>query len=387
MRVLQIAPKPPYPKIDGGCIAMASIAENLADDCEVYLSFISTEKHPFIQDAFPQQFQTRIVASAELKTKPNLLNAARSLFSSNSYFISRFYSNQFEKELIQKIEQLKPDIVQLESLFLANYIPALKKTNAKIVLRTHNIESDIWKLRAKKTPLIKRMGLNFIIKRLLKNEINAFKSVDAIVAISQSEIDFAKEFAPQTPSVLIPLGVDKPQDTSNYSDSFFHIGAMDWEPNIEGIDWLAKNVWTAVYNETGLPLNLAGKNLDKSVYSGIKGIVNHGEVESASEFMLNGGILVVPLFSGSGIRIKIIEAGLCATPLIATDKAVEGLNLVAEEDFLVANSVAEFHTQMCKLAKDKELQRKLGASLQTKIVTQFDKERLNKKLIEFYKSI
>jgi len=385
MRVLQIAPKPPYPKIDGGCIAMASVVENL--NCDVYLGFVSTEKHPFKKVAFPPQFQDKIVAHTQLKTKPNLYKAFLSLFSSSSYFISRFYSKQFEKELIHKIELLNPDIIQLESLFLANYIPALKKTNTKIILRAHNVESDIWKERVKKSSFLKRIVLNFIIKRFIKSEISAFQSVDAIVAISQNEIDFAKKYAPQTPSILIPLGVNKSQVESNYADSFFHIGAMDWDPNIEGVNWLINEVWPSVENETSLTLHLAGKSLEVSLYKSIKGVLNHGEVKSASNFMLNSGILVVPLFSGSGIRIKIIEAGLLAIPLIATDKAVEGLNLVADVDFLLANTATEFHLQMCKLAKDKELQRRIGANIQARIVMQFDKEHLNKQLIEFYRSI
>lgn len=386
MSVFQIAHKPPYPKIDGGCIAMASILESINSECDVSLGFISTDKHPFVKNAFPTHLQHKIVAHSKLNTKPNLLGGLLSLFSNNSYLLSRFYSKKFEKELINSIEKLNPDIVQLESLFLVNYIPALRKTNAKIILRTHNVESEIWKDRVTNSSSLKRWALNSMYKKLVKQEINAFQSVDGIVAISQNEIDFATKYAPHKPSVLIPLGVNKVQTESSYADSFFHIGAMDWTPNKHGLDWLVQHVWPKVQIETGKSLYLAGKSLDKSAYK-VEGVINLGEVDSSEDLMINSGILVVPLFSGSGIRIKIIEAGLHAIPLIATNKAVEGLNLNQDEDFLLANTPDEFYVQMCKLSGNKDLQKKLGANLRKKIETQFDNERLKKQLIEFYKSI
>lgn len=384
MKILQIAPKPPYPRIDGGCIAMASMIEGLSKDNEVFLAFVSTDKHPFSKSDFPDQFQEKIIAQTKLNTKPNLFKA---LFSLKSYFISRFYSKQFEKILLKTIENLNPDIIQIESLFMTEYIPALKKTNVKIVLRSHNIESDIWQDRAKNATFWLRPILNFMQKKLLKNEIRAFQSADGIVAISTREVEFATKYAPKTPSILIPLGITQPKSQSTYSDSFFHIGAMDWKPNKHAVNWLISEVWTDVYKETGYPLHLAGKSLDKSKYIDTKGIVNHGEVESAYNFMTQSGILIVPLFSGSGIRIKIIEAGLYAIPLIATHKAVEGLGLVPNEEYIEANTAKDFHLQMCKLAADKALQMKLGANLKSKIVAQYDSTHLNKKLVEFYKSI
>jgi glycosyltransferase involved in cell wall biosynthesis len=276
----------------------------------------------------------------------------------------------------------------LESLLLAPYISNIKTLGVKVIVRTHNVEHELWQEKAQQAKGLKKIAYNMLKRKLFNNEVRALNLCDGIIAISPNEMNFVANYAVKTPAVWIPLAIEIDKKSSfNPSAHFFHIGAMDWQPNIEGLNWFFKTVWKHVHSETNALMHIAGKGLSKNDYSDIVGVVNHGEVSSASDFMRNSGILVVPIFSGSGIRIKIIEAGKSGIPLIATPKAVEGLQLEANVDYLVANTPAQFIEQMINLAQNKELQVKLGEKLKSKISNQFERTQLNNKLGEFIKSI
>ena len=387
MRTLQIAHKPPYPKLDGGCVAIAAMHNTLASFSEVNLAFITTHKHPFVATEFPVEIQRKIKAHRHLNASPTLFGFIKSFVTRKCYLTSRFYSRSFEKELVKLIDDNKPDFILLESVFLADYINTLKQTGTKILLRTHNVESAIWKSKSNHTSFFKRLLFLHFSRSIHQLEVNACKSVDGIIAISQRELEFIAQHQISTPHILIPMGITETNQYSSYQRSFFHLGAMDWEPNKRGTDWLVDKVWQKVYQTTQSQLHLAGKSLQQTEYNNIEGVYNHGEINNAHAFMCQHGILVVPLFSGSGIRIKIMEAGLHKTPVIATPKAVEGLNLIPETHYLEATTEAEFYTQMTRLVNDIKLQQQLGTSLHAHIIDQFHYTKLNQRLIEFCQSI
>ena len=388
VKILHITPKPPYPKIDGGCVAMATMFEQLKHVNETYLATISTEKHPFFKDDWSIENLKKLIIHQPLDTTPTFFSGISSLFNYWSFWILRFYNKSFEQKLVDFIQHKSITHVVLESLLLAPYISNIKTLGVKVIVRTHNVEHELWQEKAQQAKGLKKIAYNMLKRKLFNNEVRALNLCDGIIAISPNEMNFVANYAVKTPAVWIPLAIEIDKKSSfNPSAHFFHIGAMDWQPNIEGLNWFFKTVWKHVHSETNALMHIAGKGLSKNDYSDIVGVVNHGEVSSASDFMRNSGILVVPIFSGSGIRIKIIEAGKSGIPLIATPKAVEGLQLEANVDYLVANTPAQFIEQMINLAQNKELQVKLGEKLKSKISNQFERTQLNNKLGEFIKSI
>jgi polysaccharide biosynthesis protein PslH len=388
-KIIVITPKPAFPKIDGGCIAMATILEGFATNtCDFRVACLSTYKHRFNIQLFPKAIQEKVKAHEYIRTKPSVWSLIQNIFSRSSYFTSRFYSKQFEKKIINLITEFNPDIIHLESLFVCSYLPTIRlHSNAKIVLRTHNIESDLWKVKTQKSPFLKRLYLNFMQKRLLKEEIHAFNNVDGLVCIAPNELKFIKQHNINTPAIHIPTGYDTSPLQSTYASCFHHIGAMDWSPNQHGIEWFVKEVWGNVYASTNVKLHLAGKELEPTHYASISGIINHGEVISSSDFMTHSGILVVPLHEGSGIRIKIIEAGTMAIPVIATKKAVEGLGLIPDVHYLEANTATEFTNVMIAIVNNNALQQKIGENLRDFVREKYNQHHLNQQLIAFYDSI
>jgi len=117
------------------------------------------------------------------------IGAFLNLFTTQSYFVSRFFFKDYEIELINKLKSHHFDIIQIEGVFMCSYIPIIKKySKAKIVLRSHNVEHQIWErhLLIEKN-FLKKTYLTLQNNRLKTFEINAFNLVDAIVTITDED--------------------------------------------------------------------------------------------------------------------------------------------------------------------------------------------------------
>lgn len=382
--VLHITPKPFLPKTDGGCVAMSAFHQLLKNaGYTVFWATLSTEKHPLDPDQLTDEISLT-PAHVRVTTAPRITGLIRSLFSETPYWLKRFYSIDFQNKIRNTIATYQPDIVILEGLQLAPYLPALKKSGCKLFLRTHNIESNLWDEQLSTMSGIKRLSAQLSVKGLRSYENTIFNEVDGIIAISPKEVEYVTTVAPNTPVVHIPTTIPTRQESSPFSHDFFHLGAMDWEPNKAGISWFINQVWTSfIHTESSSVLHLAGRKLASDLFSSVKKVVNHGEVNDSSEFMIQHGIMIVPVFQGSGIRIKILEAGSMGIPVIATPKAVEGLGLIPDKHFLQASTEAEFIMQMKRLIASPPLYTELGLALKEYLNKNYSADALKEKLYEF----
>ena len=180
MRILQICHKPPYPHIDGGCIAIKNISQGLIEKFdEIKILTISTQKHPFKKEEFPKNFiEKSKIEHVFVDTKLNIVDAFSNLVTYDSYNISRFFSPDFNALLIKSLKAESYDLVILESLFTTPYIQTIRSySSAKIILRSHNLEHIIWKRLANETHNpAKKIYLNLLSNQLKKYELITFSS-------------------------------------------------------------------------------------------------------------------------------------------------------------------------------------------------------------------
>tara|TARA_B110000977_G_C11023931_1_gene472416 strand:+ start:154 stop:1329 length:1176 start_codon:yes stop_codon:yes gene_type:complete len=349
-KVLILAHKPPYPKVDGGCIAIAQILEAFID-LDVSVSFLcfETQKHPSEKLQKQPKFTYK---SISINTEVGPWSAFKNLGKKASYFLDRFKHTAFENELINALQKNNFDLIVFESLFTSNYLETVQKhSSAKIVYRSHNIEHQIWETQlVEEQNLLRKVYLKLQVKRLKNEEIKFWNKVDAISSISEKDSEFIKQHSLKkvdTVGLYCNENHLLQKDRDNKVD-FFHIGAMDWLPNQFGLNWLLDNVWELFRtNNPTAELHLAGKGMsEKLINTKAEGVNNHGEVADASAFMKAHKIMLVPLFSGSGIRVKIIEGMAQGKCIITTSLGAEGLSIKNKENILIANSKEEFIAQM-----------------------------------------
>ena len=131
---------------------------------------------------------------------------------------------------------------------------------------------------------------------------------------------------------------------------------------------------------------VAGRNPSKEI-SLSDNLIMKGEVDDAEQFMKERGVMLVPLFSGSGIRIKILEAMAWGVPVIATSKAVEGLGVESGRHVLITDDPAQFADFANQLLKDKNRAEQLVQNAYGFVQENYSNNRLTKNLIAFYNQL
>ena len=395
MKVLQLCIKPPFPTVDGGTMAMNSITQGLLrEGCEVKVLAMESDKHPADRAKMGEEYlrQTGFESQyVDLSVKP--LAAAVSMLCGESYHVKRFRSEAFAARLRAILEQEAFDVVHLESLFMTPYVPLIRSlSDAKVVLRSHNVEHVIWQRVAASTPRgFKRWYLKHLALALRAYELEHVNDYDGVLCITKGDADYFRQHGCRRPLTSIPFGVE-PDDAANVDvepASLFHIGAMDWMPNRESIEWLLDEVWPVVHREVPQAhLYLAGRKMpQKWMDTPMDGVTVVGEVPDAGYFIAGKQINVVPLLSGSGIRVKIIEAMAAGKAVVTTTVGAQGIDYTEGENLLVADTPAQFAAQIKRLVDDQEYCHSVGEAAARLVAEHYDVKRLTAQLLQFYDKI
>lgn len=397
MKILQICNKAPYPANDGSSIAIYNLANGLIENnIDLTLLTINTKKHFKPDDQIPVDFKQKSNYKSIYKnTNPNALGAYINLFSSSSYFVSRFYFKEFETALSNLLSKHTFDIIQLEGVFMGVYIPCIKKhSNAKIVLRAHNIEHQIWErhLEVEKNPF-KKIYLQLQNKRLKKFELNIINTVDAVVTITEIDKENIKLINPHKQTFTCVTGIDLNQykvvQKPVYPNTLFHFASMDWLPNEEAVSWFIENVWPDIVAQNPeVKLILAGRGMPlkfkKMASDNIKIIE---QVNNSSEFYHEYDIMLVPLLSGSGLRIKLVEGLAYGKAIVTTSIGAEGIQYEHKKQMLIADEAADFAKSVNELLHHPELKNSLQINARTLAEDKFDFKKVAEELIQFYQKI
>lgn len=393
MRVLQICSKPPVPSVDGGCKAMNNITEGLiSNNIQVKVLTISTDKHPFLTEKMSASYiKNTAIEHCFIDTRIKPVAAFLNLCKSKSYNLSRFYCQKFEELIVSTLAKHEFDVIILEGLFVSGYINSIRKNSkAKIVFRAHNIEHEIWERNTQNERKgLKRLYLKKLAEQLKIQEIQVLEDVDVIASITQKDKNQIKELGCKTEIKVIPFGINVTnykQEENTTQFSFFHIGSMDWIPNQNGIKWLLEKVWNKISESNNkVTLRLAGKNMPEWLLKlNQKNVEVIGEVDDAINFINQNQIMVVPLFSGSGMRIKIVEGMALGKTIIATTIALEGIDYTPNKNVIVADTKEEFIKAINWCLTNKEGAKQIGVNALELIHRKYDNSKIIKELISIF---
>lgn len=396
MRILFLCNKSPYPAREGGPIAMKSLIDGLlAAGHQVKVLAVNSEKYQVDLDEIPEGFrqQTDIeLVDVDLKIRP--FSALMAFLKNESYHVKRFISKNFRQKLIEILQTSTFDIVQLETVFMMPYLADIRKqTNVPIVLRAHNIEHLIWKRIASQTKFpLKKLYLHHLSKALKAYELQSLNDVDGIAAITRKDAAFFRGLT-NSSTIDIPFAIQPEKFVPAFQVAekpvFFHLGSMNWIPNQEGIRWFLEKVWPLVIKKKPeARFVLAGRFMpDWLLQYKAPGIVVLGEVNDASDFIRKHDIAVVPLLSGSGIRIKIIEAMALGKTVLTTTIGAEGINYVDLKNLLIADNAGKMAALMVQLHENPALAEKTGKAARQLVEGLHDNSKVVDRLLLFYKNL
>jgi len=394
MKILILCNKSPWPKHEGGPIAMyAMISGLLQAGHSVKVLAANTNKYHVDPDAIPADLkESTQIEFVDIDLTLTYVGAMYHFLTAQSYHITRFHTKAMAQKIIDILRNDTFDIIQLETLQMATYLDVIRKySKAAVVLRAHNIEHKIWQRVAENCANpFKRIYMNHLYKSLRRFEINTLDKIDGIVAITPVDARNFDRLSHSTNIISIPFGINLETLPENpiqpEEPSLFHIGSMNWYPNEESIKWLIHEVWPGLTQRIpGVELHLAGRYMPEWLKNlSVQGIIVDGEVPDVWEYMQKFSIMVVPLFSGSGIRIKIVEGMAAGKAIITTVIGAEGINYENGQHLLIAKDAKSFSDGIVKLCTDKALRDKMGKNARALIAKEHDNTRLMQKLTDFY---
>jgi hypothetical protein len=398
MKILQLCKKFPFPLKDGEAIAVTYLAKAFDDlGSEVTLLSMNTSKHWFDLNALPDDF-THYADVHEVFVYNHIrpLDALRNLLTRKSYHVERFEDPAFAAKLAELLQKEHYDVVQLESVYLAPYIPIIRKhSTALVALRSHNVEHEIWERVAANSNRFKKWYLQMITPRLKRYEIDRLNDYDLVVGISDRDVAQFKKLGLQKPAVVCPIGLDSRDYQPDYNSfkrglSLSFIGSLDWMPNIEGLKWFLEKVWTPLLAPEfpGLEFHIAGRTAPAWLKSmQIPGVHFHGEVPSAPDFINQHSVMVVPLLSGGGMRAKILEGIAVGKVVLSTTLGMEGIEARDHKECLLADTPEDFlnAVRWC-YAQGTELE-SIGRRAQALCSERYDNLEVTRKLLETYRKL
>jgi polysaccharide biosynthesis protein PslH len=382
MRILQVCPRVPWPPLDGGRVAMLQLTRSLPG-----VDVVALNQKKFHVDPLPSW-----VEAVDIDTADFLGAALRMRKLRAPLLVARFYSREFERLLRDRAPRY--DVIHLEGQFLLPYVPAIRAvTNAPIVLRAQNVELRIWERLAAQASGARRLALRHIARTLGAWEKAHLDDCDALVPIAEEDERDFRALGAMQPSFVLPCGVDTSEAIPIAEvdrHRVYFIGSMLYRPNQEAVRWLADAVWPRVLAlEPRARLTVAGSAFPTALREHLlaRGIEVAANVPDLRAFAAPFRAMLAPLFSGSGMRIKVLEAMSHGKPVIATPLGAGGIDVTPNENILIADDAAELAQHVVRVMNDDALAQRIGDAARALVVERYDANALAQRLLAFYEEL
>ncbi|MBD2767932.1 glycosyltransferase family 4 protein [Hymenobacter sp. BT664] len=403
MHLLQLCPRVPFPPHDGGAIAMYDVAAGLVRaGHRVTVLAINTPKHRQPADALAHLGPALRLVTVDVDTAISASKALKNLlFSRQPYNAERFISAAVGERLLEILRTEQVDVVQLEGTFVAWYAEFLGRQHRAdfrvppLVLRAHNVEYTIWQMLAtREANPLKRFFLTVMAARLEKFERRYLRQFDAVAAITEEDARRLRALHCPEPVVFVPAGVELTRlppapIRPARPRTLFMIGSLDWLPNQEGVEWLLREVWPRFHAEwPDVELHIAGRNPPAQLLATRSdNVFMHGFVESAPAFMQQFELMLVPLLSGGGMRVKIIEGMALGKTILSTPLGAEGIAAQDGHNLLVRDGADAWLEALRACARGEVAVDEIGAAAARTAATLYDNRRVVQQFVDLYEQL
>jgi glycosyltransferase involved in cell wall biosynthesis len=397
LKILILTHRVPFPQNGGYAIVVCNTIKGLIVlGHEVSLVALNAQKYNssyYEKDELEDKIN---YTSFKININVSVVDAAVNLFRKKSNNVDRYYDAEFEKLLIRELKQTAYDIIQFEGLFVTPYLASIRKVSkAKLIYRSHNIEHQVYeRLAHQKSDLLKRWYLRMVARRIKDYELQQLNKFDAIAVFTAEDKKTILSYGTSIPVEIFPVGIDltryRPDFSKTEFPSLFFLGSLDWLPNREGIEWFIDNFYKDLTEgDLRVKFYVAGHNIPERFddYEVMGKIFIQGEVDDAFEFVNSKAIMIVPLLSSGGMRVKIVEGMAMQKCIISTALGAEGINFTNGTNIMIANDQDEFYHAIERCISDEEFCKSVGLNARKLVEQQHDVNKVAKDLVKFYKKL
>lgn len=269
-----------------------------------------------------------------------------------------YYTHDFNKFLNDTIKETNADIFQAE---FYNCLPAINHIKGRV--KSVFVHHEIRFIRNER--LLQSLALNSSDAKkkeeVKKKEISNLNKYDVVITLTEKDKEILCNQGVATQIKVSPAAITTlPVEYKPWKGNIVFLGSYAHIPNKEGLDWFAQKVMPLIDENIGRCVNIIGSGWSNR-YNEEYGFSLKGFVENLSDVMC-GSIMIVPLLTGSGMRMKILEAAAMSVPFITTSVGVEGLLFRNEEDCIIADSPKDFANGLVRLVESEGLRKRLASN-------------------------
>jgi len=344
--VLAVTSEPPWPLDSGGHLRSFHLLRMLASRFDVRLVTPArgTDAELAAGALAAETVRPRIVRMGRRTAVREALKIAVAAAGSEPYVMfARHRSASVARMLREEIRRQRPDVVYLDHLDSLVY--ARMRGNAAVVVDMHNVYSRLaGRAAAEAHGRLRRGYLRRETTLLARMERRAVEIADTILAVSDDDAQYFSDLGAKR-VVLVPNGVDcaaydRPPVDRSVRPTILYVGALGWPPNASAARYLATDVLPAVRRTVAdARVVIVGRNPPADLVALAR---DHRDVEVAADvpevapFFRSADVLAVPLETGGGTRLKILEAFAAGLPVVSTAIGCEGIAADAGRHLVVA---------------------------------------------------
>jgi len=403
-RILVILPRIPYPARDGAEVVMSELLRGfreIGQEVDVF-ALNPSRQH---KDALALAPWCRVCETFDIDTSIRKGELVRQLLVPKrvsvgrhniqlSYWLSRFVSQQVMDALARFVQANGPyHIIHCETLFTTAYGLHVRELSPEstILYRSHNVE---WRIQDR---LSKEGGagpVSRIVRRRLAYQTRAYESyiarcVQSVACISQpDEMWYRQTQTSASISTVLPgIAIPAAPSVEPQSPVLGFLGSLDWEPNRSAIQWFVTRVFPLI--RTRVPkaeFHVAGRGSAEYFHGRAlpNGVTCLGEVSSVNTFYNMATVVVAPLFSGSGVRVKLLEAFAHSKAVVTTSQGAEGIEWRAAEVCAVSDSEVDFANQCVRLLANEAERHAVGSAARNLVTQLYSTQASASKMLELY---
>ncbi len=396
MRILVLTQVVVYPADAGPKVKTLQVLRHLAAHHDVvYCTFVRSAKEA--QDVEKlREICCRVSAIPIIRSRMNDVRfLIGSLATGDSFILRRDDSPTMRAMVRQLLHEEQIDVLHIDQLNMMRFVPP--DWQGTVILDEHNA---VWQVFER----LSRGTRNPISRWLLGREAHIIRGIEGaaccraqtVLAVSEQDQQALREVAGESALIeIVPITVDAEhfqpiwEARNPQPNRLLTIGTMFWLPNSEGVSWWLRQGYEHLRrlcpNVTYDVVGARPPHTLQMLAERHAGVHLHGYVADVTPFWTSAGALAVPLLSGGGVRVKILEAMAMGIPVISTTIGCEGLAVRNGEHLLVADNPETFARACATVLRDKELALHLARNARQLILEQYDAKVALRALDSAYK--
>jgi glycosyltransferase involved in cell wall biosynthesis len=370
MKILWVKADKLLPVRNGGNIRTYHILRYLSARHDVtFLTYYGGKRDPNYESAIERELPGALSICTEKKELSGLrrgIDYLAHLKSDAPYAVSRFADDSVRRPIEDGFQEKRFDVAVCDFLDAAVNFP--ERLDIPTVLFQHNVESEIWRRHAEtaKDPVRKAI-YRMEFRKMLSYEQRALRRFQHVIAVSENDRSLMSRWVDPSRITVVPTGVDLSHyapgsEAEEKGKIVTFIGAMDWEPNVDGVEFFCSEIWPQI--RKAMPeakFRIVGRNPGSRVQRWASDAIEvTGEVPSVLEYLHEASAVVVPLRIGGGTRLKIYEAMAAGKAVVSTTVGAEGLDVQHGRDIILADDAGSFAQAVITLLREQPTRQRYG---------------------------